>query len=60
MVAKLGEIDFQIPPVVVFDNVVVLPTHAVKVPLIGAITGNALMFTVALTESTQPLAFVTV
>ena len=60
MVAILVLTDFHTPPVVVLDKVVVLPTHAVKVSLIGEMVGNALMVTVALTESTQPLPLVTV
>ena len=60
MVATLGVTLDHTPPVVVLDKVVVLPTHAVKVPLIGEMVGNALIVTVALTESTQPFALVTV
>ncbi len=52
--------DFQTPPVVVLDNVVVLATQIVVPPVIAAITGNAFTVIVVDTESTQPLTFVTV
>ncbi len=52
--------DFQTPPLVVLDKVVVLATQTLVVPVIAAITGKAFTVTVVLTESTQPLPFITV
>ncbi len=60
IVATLVVTDFQTPPLVASDKVVVCPTHTVVVPVMAAIVGKAFTVTVVLTLSTQPLPLVTV
>ena len=51
---------FQLPPVVVSVNCVVLPAHTVFVPVIEATTGKAFTVSLIVIELTQPLELVKV
>ncbi len=44
----------QVPPEVVFDNVVVEPVQTLMVPVIPASVGSAFTVTSAVTEDVQP------
>ncbi len=48
----------QVPPVVAFDKVVVIPTQVVKVPVIGVETDSLTITILVATELPQPLATV--
>jgi hypothetical protein len=59
IVATDGVPELYVPPVVVLEKVVVLPTQTVFVPVKAATVGNALTVTTLVTVVEQPFAFVT-
>jgi hypothetical protein len=60
MVATDGVPELYVPPVVVLEKVVVLPTQTVFVPVKAATVGNAFTVTTLVTVVEQPFASVTI
>jgi hypothetical protein len=59
MVATDGVPELYVPPVVVLEKVVVLPTQTVFVPVKAATVGKAFTVTTLVTVVEQPFASVT-